>query len=174
MVFTLASQMYHRISVFVPVLVGVPEYLPTSTSTSTITLEITSTSKVRVQEIQYSSTASTSTEYEYPSPGNGLAPYRRQAIIWTNADQVHWCIYAPLGGDELIKSFHAFSYIIWFTWHFSHSRASVVVADGLVPIWWWDMCKHCIGIIRADFKLRPAIERWCYFVTKSLIGWVHA
>ena len=26
---------------------------------------------------------------------------RRQAIIWTNADLVHWCIYAVLGGDEL-------------------------------------------------------------------------
>ena len=72
--------MYHRISVLVPVLVRVPEYLPTSTSTSTstITLELTSTSKVRVPEIQYSSTASTSTEYEYPSPGYmvvGNQPY---------------------------------------------------------------------------------------------------
>ena len=33
---------------------------------------------------------------------NGLAPSRRQAIIWTNADPVHWRIYAALGGDELI------------------------------------------------------------------------
>ena len=28
-------------------------------------------------------------------------PNRRQAIIWINADLIHWCIYAPLGGDEL-------------------------------------------------------------------------
>ena len=72
MVFTLTSQMYHRISVLVPVLVRVPEYLSTSTSTSTsiITLELKSTSTVRVPEIQYSSTVSTSTEYEYPSPGD--------------------------------------------------------------------------------------------------------
>ena len=68
MVFTLTSQMYHRISVLVPVLVRVPEYLSTSTSTSAMTLELTSTSTVRVQEIQYLST--TSTEYEYPSPDN--------------------------------------------------------------------------------------------------------
>ena len=61
MVFTLTSQMYHRISVLAPVFVRVPEYLSTSTSTSTMTLELTSTSTVRVQEIQYSSTASTST-----------------------------------------------------------------------------------------------------------------
>ena len=33
---------------------------------------------------------------------SGLAPNRRQAIIWTNADQVHWRIYAALWGDELI------------------------------------------------------------------------
>ena len=27
---------------------------------------------------------------------NGLAPIRRQAIIWTNADPIHWRIYAAL------------------------------------------------------------------------------
>ena len=26
----------------------------------------------------------------------------RQAIIWTNADRIHWRIYAALRGDELI------------------------------------------------------------------------
>ena len=30
-----------------------------------------------------------------------MAPNRRQAIIWTNADPVHWCIYAALGWDAL-------------------------------------------------------------------------
>ena len=25
----------------------------------------------------------------------------QQAIICTNADPIHWCIYAALGGDEL-------------------------------------------------------------------------
>ena len=34
--------------------------------------------------------------------GNGLAPNRRQTIIWTNADPVHCRIYAALRGDELI------------------------------------------------------------------------
>ena len=40
---------------------------------------------------------------QYVSIGlsNGLAPNRRQAITWTNADPVHWSIYAALGGDEL-------------------------------------------------------------------------
>ena len=32
---------------------------------------------------------------------NGLAPKRRQAIILTNADLIHWCIYVALGGDKL-------------------------------------------------------------------------
>ena len=36
--------------------------------------------------------------------GNGLAPKRRQAITWTNADPAHWRIYAALGGDELTAS----------------------------------------------------------------------
>ena len=38
--------------------------------------------------------------------GNGLAPSRWQAITWTNADLVHWRIYAALSGDEL-KQLHA-------------------------------------------------------------------
>ena len=29
-------------------------------------------------------------------------PIRRQAIIWTNADLIHWRMYAALGGDELM------------------------------------------------------------------------
>ena len=79
MVFTRTSQMYHKISVLVEVLVRVPEYLSMSTSTSTLTLELTSTSTVQVQEIQYSSTASTSTEYEYPSPGSLLRMHENTA-----------------------------------------------------------------------------------------------
>ena len=32
---------------------------------------------------------------------NCLAQNRRQAIIWTNADPIHWRTYAALGGDVL-------------------------------------------------------------------------
>ena len=32
---------------------------------------------------------------------SGLAPNRRQAIIWTNAGPIHWRIYTALGGNEL-------------------------------------------------------------------------
>ena len=34
---------------------------------------------------------------------DGLAPNRRQAIISTNGDLIHWRIYAGLGGDELMN-----------------------------------------------------------------------
>ena len=41
--------------------------------------------------------------WQYPSIGldNDLALYRRQAITWTNADPIHWRIYAVLEGDDL-------------------------------------------------------------------------
>ena len=53
MVYGIKLHMYHGVSVLGPVLVRVPESLPTSTSTSTstITLKLTSMSWVRVQEI---------------------------------------------------------------------------------------------------------------------------
>ena len=51
--------------------------------------------------------------------GNGLAPYRRQAIIWTSADPVHWRIYAALGGDELIVSF----IVNLSIWQVDHSKS---------------------------------------------------
>ena len=41
--------------------------------------------------------------WQYPriGLGNVLAPNRRKAIIWTNADHIHCRIYAALRGDEL-------------------------------------------------------------------------
>ena len=42
-------------------------------------------------------------QYVCVGSGNGLAPNRRQANIWTNAGPVYWRIYAVLGGDELMK-----------------------------------------------------------------------
>ena len=37
---------------------------------------------------------------------NGLAPNRRQVIIWTNADPIHWRVYAAPGGDEFKDECH--------------------------------------------------------------------
>ena len=40
----------------------------------------------------------------YIGSDNGLGQIRQQAIIWTIAHPIHWCIYATLGWDELNKS----------------------------------------------------------------------
>ena len=42
--------------------------------------------------------------------GDGLEPNRRQAIVWTNADWIHWRIYAALGADVLIA-------MVWFVFY---------------------------------------------------------
>ena len=33
---------------------------------------------------------------------NGLVPYRRQAIAWTNVVMIYWRIYAPIGLKKMI------------------------------------------------------------------------
>ena len=35
-----------------------------------------------------------------------MVPNRWHGIIWTNADPIHWCIYAELGMDELSNGHH--------------------------------------------------------------------
>ena len=49
-------------------------------------------------------------------PDNGLAPTRRQAIIWTNVDPVHRRIYAALGGGGWVKVFWADPHLISLLW----------------------------------------------------------
>ena len=39
-------------------------------------------------------------QYDIIGLDNGLAPNRRQAIIWINDDLVYWRIYASLGLNE--------------------------------------------------------------------------
>ena len=61
---------------------------------------------------------------------NGLVPTRRQAIIWTNADLIHWRIYAAQQGDELIVA--NLAYFIYIT---SFPRGNgVIEASGLIYI----------------------------------------
>ena len=43
-----------------------------------------------------------SRQYVILGSDNGLAPNRRQAVIWTNDDLVHWRIHASLGLNELL------------------------------------------------------------------------
>ena len=48
--------------------------------------------------------------------GNRLSPVRRLAIIWTNVDPIHWCIYAALGRKELIWQFYLERQVSWRLW----------------------------------------------------------
>ena len=56
------------------------------------------------------------TNWQYVSigSGNGLAPVRRQAIIWTNDGLVYWRIYSSLGLNELMTPY-TIIYSVLFT-----------------------------------------------------------
>ena len=58
--------------------------------------------KMFVFDQNFTEVLSQGSNWQYLSIGsvNGLAPNRRQAIIWTNADLIHWRIYTAPGGEE--------------------------------------------------------------------------
>ena len=60
---------------------------------------------------KFTEVCSYGSNWQWPIVGldNGSAPNRRQAIIWTNADPIHWRTYAELWGEELIN--------VWPTLH---------------------------------------------------------
>ena len=64
-------------------------------------------------------------------------PNKRQAIIWTNADPIDWCIYAALGGDELK--------IMMFRWAIGsilmQCLSNLIIKDSELIIWWTQI-KH--------------------------------
>ena len=55
---------------------------------------------------------------------NGLALNKRQAIIWTNADPIHWRIYAALWGDGYhgagLTNYGVSSRFFFYIWIISH------------------------------------------------------
>ena len=53
-------------------------------------------------------------------------PNRRQAIIWTNADPIHWHIYVALGGDKLTMKGH----LSWKTSLYSGYFIQVSLCNG--------------------------------------------
>ena len=94
--------------------------------------------------------------------GNGLAQHRRQAITWTNADPVHQCIYAVLGGDELIPWYHSQYHGFLTHWgrvmHICVGKLIIVGSDnGLSPhrrqaIIWTNAGLLSIGPFRTYFS----------------------
>ena len=81
--------------------------------------------KVLYFDQNFTKVSSQWSNWQYPSIAleNGLAPNRRQAIIWTNADPIHWRIYAALGGNELKGSsnFHITETSVSVMWEFEES-----------------------------------------------------
>ena len=74
---------------------------------------------------------------QHSSPlNNGLVPNRRQAIIWNNADPIHWRKYTALRGDEstygkqfyhdIARSFEVVGFVF---------RGSIHQADGRLIAW---------------------------------------
>ena len=65
----------------------------------------------------------------------GLAPHRRQAIIWTNADPIHWLICAAQGGGELM----VFDINVWILFpksqiiQLNSSGTNRIVSEMVVP-----------------------------------------
>ena len=73
------------------------------------------------------------------SPVGNKPAVRCQAIIWTNDDPVHWCIYVALGGDELKKLLSIFYTrasqchrkiikIIAFSWYSFYDSHSIQIS----------------------------------------------
>ena len=124
---------------------------------------------------------------------NGLAPYRRQAIIWTNADLIHWRIYAALGGDALTR---------WGrVTHICVGNLTIIGSDnGLSPGWrqaiiWtnaivnltlrnklqWNIFIHENALKMSSAKLRPFClglnvfsrkQWWGAYISNSILGWI--
>ena len=87
--------------------------------------------------------------------GNGLTLNRRQAIIWTNYDPIHWWIYAALGGDELILARRMMS---------SHGNAFLLlslIAKFMGPTWGPPgSCRPQMGPMLAPWTLLSGIPLW--------------
>ena len=64
--------------------------------------------------------------WQYSNIGldNGLAPTRRQAIIWTNDGRSYQRIYASLGLNELMRA--CTMWLIWLTYWSFHNMANIM------------------------------------------------
>ena len=94
----------------------------------------------------------------------GLAPSRRQAIIWTNADPVHRRIYAALRGDELsywLKLLTKICLRVRFKNNLCVQTQNHVeyICKTLINWCWSHHCKNlhmsCQIVIRNVWSLRP-------------------
>ena len=103
--------------------------------------------------------------------GNGLASNRRQAITLTNADQVHWRIYAAQGSDESNQWRHmAYRYTVLAECSTANAPAEPMKCLLQSVIWcfsWFDTQIFCEQ--QDTTKLPGKCVAWV-FVMKSLPG----
>ena len=76
-----------------------------------------------------------------------LPPNWQQAIIWTNADPVHWHIYAALGGNELIDKHGHIHYLLQV----------IFDPDPMTPNGW--LYNYCVDLIVATRY--GSLSRYC-------------
>ena len=94
---------------------------------------------------------------------NGSAPNRRQAIIWTNADPIHWRIYAVLGGDDSLVLMQS-DRLLEFQW----SNIEVYGKMHHVNLLWLDdtttakKLQITVGI--SDKEIVPVSQMLCFFI----------
>ena len=93
---------------------------------------------------------------------NGLASYRRQAIIWTNADPIHWRIYAALGRDELIPAYS--TTLLTYARNINPScvETAIWLSQYLIMTGhaFTMQCKQVLVIHRNGFKINVTSQYW--------------
>ena len=85
-----------------------------------------------------------------------MVPNRLQAIIWTNADPIHWRIYAALGGDESSENEASLKNMgRWLTWiqHLLGRKTTKASLPGQYKSPWEQQ----------DFGLRLKLRSWLIF-----------
>ena len=83
---------------------------------------------------------------------NGLALNRWQAIIWTNADPIHWRIYAELWGDDSMSPCTLSPINMFLKWYFRWASEQL----------WEPSCKYyiCASSLESIIALRLATVRY--------------
>ena len=96
-----------------------------------------------------------------PALDNGLAPNKRQAIIWTNDSQVYWYIWHSASVSWRSRYCYGFAVNSW-KWH-SHA------------IWYHDLCEHAVDHncreVFLSYYHMYIFECVCAFIVLGVLRW---
>ena len=114
--------------------------------------------KMLYSDSNFPEVCSHGSNWQWPCDGldNGLVPNRLQAIIWTNADPIHWRIYAALGWDESSENEASLKNMgRWITWiqHLLGRKTTKASLPGQYKSPWEQQ----------DFGLRLKLRSWLIF-----------